>query len=204
MIAIIDYGSGNVAAIANIYRQLGVACSVVSDYSKLLSASKYILPGVGHFDYTMKSIRSSGLSETLNEQILVKKKPVLGICVGMQLLADSSEEGDETGLCWIPGHVSRIDAEARGVRLPHMGWNSVSIHADPMGLFADIDQTAGFYFLHSYHFLPSSTASIMATTDYSVPLVCSVSNSENIFGVQFHPEKSHQNGISLFNNFAKI
>lgn len=204
MIAIINYGSGNVSAIANIYRQLGVEHSVVSNFTELTSADKLILPGVGHFDWTMKSLKHSGLFDALNEVVLVKRKPVLGICVGMQILGETSEEGQESGLAWISGRVSRVDTEGSSIRLPHMGWNSVAIDNDPRGLFDNVDTTTGFYFLHSYHFVPSMASSVVASTDYDKSLVCAISNSENVFGVQFHPEKSHSNGITVFKNFAKL
>jgi imidazole glycerol-phosphate synthase subunit HisH len=202
MIAIINYGSGNVGAIANIYKNLGICHAIVEDASLLIDADHYILPGVGSFDFTIKKIRQSGLYAALFEQVINRGKPLLGICVGMQLLADSSEEGQENGLSWIGGRVDKIRTNA--VRLPHMGWNSVAIDNDQTGLFEKIDTKTGFYFLHNYHFCPADPASVLATTSYGDDLVCAVSNNRNIFGVQFHPEKSHDNGIRLFKNFASL
>lgn len=204
MIAIISYGSGNVGAIATIYKNLGISHAIVDDIDSLESADKYILPGVGHFDFTMRRIRQSGLFNLLAEQVTVRKKPLLGICVGMQLLASSSEEGEADGLGFIEGRVARISAKETKVRLPHMGWNSISVGNDPAGLFKNVDPATGFYFLHNYHFIPTSSQSIMATAQYGEALTCAVSNSENVFGTQFHPEKSHENGIQLFKNFSLL
>ena len=204
MIAIINYGSGNLAAISNIYKTLNIPHAIVGEPLALADADRYILPGVGHFDYTMQTIRKSTMFDALQENDLVKGKPILGICIGMQVLAPSSEEGECTGLGWIPGHVRKIQAEERGVRLPHMGWNSISIAHDEVGLLNGVDETMGFYFLHSYHFDVTSISNVLATTDYGGDLVCAVSNNRNIFGLQFHPEKSHRNGIVVFRNFAHI
>lgn len=204
MIAIINYGSGNVGAIAAIYKNLGIEHAIVDDIDSLKAADRYILPGVGNFDFTMGHIRRSGLAKLLGEQVTVRKKPLLGICVGMQLLASSSEEGEVDGLGLIEGRVSRISAEKSGVRLPHMGWNSILVDNDPVGLFKNIDPFTGFYFLHNYHFVPKSSQSIMAAAHYGEALTCAVSNNENVFGTQFHPEKSHDNGIQLFKNFSEL
>ncbi len=204
MIAIINYGSGNLAAISNIYKQLNIPHTTVEDPVALADADRYILPGVGNFDYTMQTIRKSEMFDALEENIFAKGKPILGICVGMQVFANSSEEGDCSGFGWIPGQVRKIPAERRGVRLPHMGWNSISIAHDDTGLFNGVDKAIGFYFLHSFYFDAISTSNVLATTDYGGPLVCGVTNMRNIFGLQFHPEKSHRNGIIVFRNFAFI
>lgn len=204
MIAIIDYGSGNLSAISNIYKQLNVPHEVVREPGRLDAAKSYILPGVGHFGFTMKKIKGCGLYEKLQEQVIVGKKPLLGICVGMQLLANFSDEGHAAGLGWVPGHVTKIVSEMPSVRLPHMGWNSVSLTGNDRGLFDDVEADMGFYFLHNYHFMPAAASSSLAVTHYGRPLVCAVSNGDNIFGVQFHPEKSHANGIAVFRNFAKL
>ena len=204
MIAIIDYGSGNLSAIANIYKQLNVPHDVVGDPARLGAANKYILPGVGHFGFTMNKIKESGLYDALQEQVIVRKKPLLGICVGMQLLANSSDEGNVDGLGWVPGHVAKIESQTPAMRLPHMGWNSVSLAAEARGLFDGVDADKGFYFLHNYHFIPAAVSSALVTTHYGRQLVCGVTNGDNIFGVQFHPEKSHANGIAVFRNFSKL
>jgi len=204
MIGIINYGSGNLAAISNIYKTLRIDHAIVENPHAIAGADRYILPGVGHFDYAMQTITKSTFFDTLREHVLVKRKPILGICVGMQVLADSSEEGTCAGLGWIPGRVRKIQAKERGIRLPHMGWNSIQITRDDPGLLKGVDESVGFYFLHSYYFDPLSTANVLATTEYGGELVCGVSNNGNMFGLQFHPEKSHHNGVTVFKNFAFI
>lgn len=204
MIAIIDYGSGNIGAIANIYKQLKIPHLITGDLRQLESADSYILPGVGAFDVTMRYLNKSGMVGLLNEQVLAKKKKVLGICVGMQILADSSEEGVLPGLGWIPGRVRKIDKATLSVfpKLPHMGWNSVKLGNDAR-LFESVDPARGFYFLHSYYFDAANSTDISATVEYGKELPCAVSH-ENVFGMQFHPEKSHANGMAVFRNFAKL
>ena len=204
MIAIIDYGSGNVGAIANIYKQLKVPHVITGKLSELEKAERYILPGVGAFDTTMNYFKKSGRVDLLNEQVLGRGKEVLGICVGMQILAESSDEGELSGLGWIKGRVRKIDASKLPVapRLPHMGWNRVTIRPGAR-LFEDVDTAQGFYFLHSYYFDPSEQDDIAATVDYGDNITCAVAR-ENVFGMQFHPEKSHANGVAIFRNFAEL
>ncbi len=152
----------------------------------------------------MRHLNDSGMMATLNEQVLVNKKKVLGICVGMQILAESSEEGVLPGLGWIPGRVRRIDASLLPVspRLPHMGWNSVKPNSDAP-LFAGVDVVHGFYFLHSYYFDANYGSEVTATVQYGKEIPCAVAR-ENVFGMQFHPEKSHANGVAVFRNFAQL
>lgn len=204
MIAIIDYGSGNVGAIANIYKQLKIPHVITGDLEQLAQAERYILPGVGHFDTTMGYLHESGMLDMLNEQVLVKGKKVLGICVGMQILADSSEEGTRSGLGWIPGRVRKIDASTlpAAPRLPHMGWNSLKPRREHP-IFEGIDFDRGFYFLHSYWFGAANEEDVLGTVDYGRELTCSVTRN-NVFGMQFHPEKSHANGVAIFRNFAGL
>jgi glutamine amidotransferase len=204
VIAIIDFGSGNVAAIANIYRQLQLPYIVTNDLGDLAGADRYILPGVGAFDATMRCLNSSGMLETLNEQVLVNRKKILGICVGMQVLADYSEEGDLAGLGWIPGRVRKIDTSLLPARpkLPHMGWNSIELRSDAP-LFNHVDVDHGFYFLHSYYFDVGDTADVSATVKYGKRIPCAVARA-NVFGMQFHPEKSHTNGVTVFRNFGGL
>jgi len=204
MIAIIDYGSGNLDAISNIYKKLKVPHMIACSSLDLQGADRYILPGVGAFDRTMDSLRRSGLADALSEQVIQNRKKILGICVGMQVLADSSEEGHLSGLGWIPGRVKKIDRSSLGSLpgIPHMGWNTISPKINAK-LFESVDCDRGFYFLHSYHFSPEKESDIAATVHYGEPLVCAVAR-DNIFGVQFHPEKSHQNGISVFRAFSEI
>lgn len=204
MIAIIDYGSGNVGAIANIYKQLKIPHMITGDLRELKAAERYILPGVGAFDATMSYLNKSGMVELLNEQVLVRKKKVMGICVGMQILADSSEEGQLGGLGWIPGRVRKIDSTTLVLKpkLPHMGWNTVKPR-DGAKLFGGVDTERGFYFLHSYYFDAAAPELVAATVEYGSELTCAVAR-DNVFGMQFHPEKSHGNGVSVFRNFAEL
>jgi imidazole glycerol-phosphate synthase subunit HisH len=204
MIGIIDYGSGNVGAIANIYKQLKIPHMVTGSIDEINQAERYVLPGVGHFDTTMDYIRRSGLFDVLTENVVRRKKKVLGICVGMQLLAESSEEGVGSGLGWIPGRVKRVDAMALNgkPKLPHMGWNSIKAKGSPK-LLDGVNLERGFYFLHSYHFSASEEGDVTATVAYGREMACGVARG-NVFGFQFHPEKSHSNGMAVFQNFARL
>lgn len=204
MIAIINYGSGNIAAIANIYKQLKVPYVITNDLGELAKAEGYVLPGVGAFDATMRYLNDSGMVATLNEQVLVKKKKVLGICVGMQVMAESSEEGSLAGLGWVRGRVRKIDASLipANPKLPHMGWNSIAPKADA-ALFSGVDIQQGFYFLHSFYFDATDADDVVATVQYGNEFPCAVAHA-NVFGMQFHPEKSHSNGVAVFRNFAEL
>jgi len=204
MLAIIDYGSGNIAALVNIFKQFRIPHKVTGDPAELALADRFILPGVGAFDAAMSTLLESGIVETLNEQVQLKQKPLLGICVGMQLLADSSEEGELPGFGWVPGRVRKIDPQtiSRPPRLPHMGWNSITT-TGTSPLFQDVDTQHGFYFLHSYYFAASNPEHVAATVEHGQVLPCAVRNG-NVYGVQFHPEKSHANGMRLLKNFAEM
>ena len=204
MIAVIGYGSGNVKAIQNIYKRLNIDCFVAEDPSQLANASHMILPGVGAFDTTISLLQKSGMRETLDQRVRVDKTPILGICVGMQIMADASEEGEAQGLGWVKGHVRRleIDQIAHKPYLPHLGWNSIETNQSHP-LFAGVEASQGFYFLHSYYFDCAEPEATLATTEYGDRFTVSVQN-ENVFGVQFHPEKSHYNGIQVFKNFASF
>jgi len=204
MIAIIDYGSGNVHAVATLLEKQNIKHCLTHDIKTLQSADKYILPGVGAFDPSMQTLRETGLLDTLNEQVLVKKKPALGICVGMHLLSEGSDEGNEIGLGWIPGRVRKINLPANmpTPHLPHMGWNSVNPKMQSP-LFDNIDMEHGFYFLHSYYFDAAKPETIAAEVEFGGEMTCAVIK-DNIFGMQFHPEKSHSNGMTLFSNFAGL
>ena len=204
MITIINYGSGNVAAIANTYKRLNIDYVVASKPDELHLGSKLILPGVGAFDKMMELLNSSGLTSELNHLVLTKKKPILGICVGMHAMANKSQEGNLKGLGWIDATVRKIDKSALNQKpyLPHMGWNSVKLKSNHE-FFNGIDFEKGFYFLHSYYFACNSNENVLTTTFYGYDFPSAV-NTGNIFGVQFHPEKSHSNGIKLFSNFANL
>jgi glutamine amidotransferase len=204
MIAIVDYGSGNVAAIMNILRQRKIPHMLTRDPKELAAADRYILPGVGAFDPTMDHLRRTGLVEVLDEQVLGRGKIALGVCVGMHLLSEGSEEGTLPGLGWIKGKVRRIDATRlnHAPKLPHMGWNSIAL-VDGAKLFDGVDTARGFYFLHSYYFDAANAGEVAAHVSYGADLPCAVQRG-NVFGVQFHPEKSHSNGTRLFENFSRL
>lgn len=202
MITIVDYGLGNINAFANIYKSLGINCCIARHKDDLRLASRLILPGVGSFDWAMHRLEASGFRCVLDELVLIHKVPVLGICVGMQMMANHSEEGTKPGLGWIPGVVKRFDCSVftSNIYLPHMGWNDVTPVNHP--LFANILDPR-FYFLHSYYFQPASTDLLLAETTYASSFASSV-YKENIFGVQFHPEKSHFWGVQLLKNFVDL
>lgn len=204
MIGIIDYGLGNVRAFANVYKILNIQAAIIKQPSELKNVGKVILPGVGSFDYAMKKLENSGLKPLLDEIVLEHHMPVLGICVGMQMLARSSEEGALPGLGWIDGEVIRFDPSSlkHSLRVPHMGWNNIKL-LKLNSLLQGIDYDARFYFLHSYYFQSHRSEDVIAVTDYCGEFACAV-NSGNVYGVQFHPEKSHQCGIRLLENFAKL
>ena len=205
MIIIINYGSGNVRAIGNIYDRLKIDYCIVSSITAIPSnVSKIILPGVGAFDETMSMLLESGFRDALDELVLGKKIPVLGICVGMQILSSGSKEGVLSGLNWIPGMVKKLPKEllTHKPRLPHLGWNSISIQKST-AIMEGIDEQLGFYFIHSYYFECSNESDILATTNYGQVFASAISH-QNIYGTQFHPEKSHGNGITLLKNFANL
>lgn len=202
MIAIVDYGLGNIRAFANVYKRLNMPFAIASSADGLREADRIILPGVGAFDEAMDLLDKSGMRPALEEKVLGAGTPVLGICVGMQMLARSSEEGERPGLGWIKGVVRKFDGSrlVHKTRLPHMGWNRVSPKAQD-GLFQGMDEASRFYFLHSYYFQCDDEADAIAATEYGSPFHCAVGHGK-VFGVQFHPEKSHHNGVQLLKNFG--
>lgn len=204
MIAIVDYGLGNVKAFAQVYYKLNIPAEVVKQPDDLKSAEKIILPGVGAFDHAMQLLDKSGLRHTLDECALKRRIPVLGICVGMQMLAESSEEGMLPGLGWIDGRVLKMNPSklTHKTCFPHMGWNDVKPTINH-ALFKGLEENARFYFLHSYYFQTQHNENVIAVTDYGGLFTCAV-NAGNIFGVQFHPEKSHHYGLQLLKNFAEM
>jgi glutamine amidotransferase len=204
VITIVDYGVGNIQAIANIYKRLNIPVRIARTAQELAGAERVILPGVGSFDWAMARLNNSGMRVVLDDLVLSKGKPVLGICVGMQMIAKRSDEGSLEGLGWIDAEVRKFDCSASSQRayLPHMGWNDVEPRSQD-SLFRDIGATGRFYFLHSYYFAPKDQHMILGVTDYGGPFASCV-HARNIFGVQFHPEKSHQWGIQLLKNFAGI
>ncbi len=203
MITIIDYGLGNIRAFVNVYTRLNIETKIAHFAEDIKDATKIILPGVGSFDYAMTLLNKSGMREELDQQVVGNKIPVLGVCVGMQMLAKSSEEGLLPGLGWIDAVVKRFDEEgfSHKTHLPHMGWNDVYAQSTTC-LFESMIKPQ-FYFLHSYYFAPLNQEEVLATTEYNGSFASSV-RSGNVFGTQFHPEKSHQWGIQLLKNFANI
>ena len=203
MIAIVHYGLGNVQAFANIYKRLNIPAGIAETHEAILAADRIILPGVGAFDWAMKRLDASGLRPAL-EDAVGQGKPVLGICVGMQILARRSDEGALPGLDWIDGEVKRFDETTfnQKTRLPHMGWNDVA-PCNGSGLFRGLETGARFYFLHSYYFMARNPDHVLATTDYNGCYASAV-QAGNVLGVQFHPEKSHAWGIQLLKNFSEF
>jgi imidazole glycerol-phosphate synthase subunit HisH len=204
VIAIVNYGLGNIQAFANIYKRLNIPARIASTHNDLKTAAKIILPGVGAFDWAMSRLNESGMRGALEELVIGKGRPLLGICVGMQILANRSDEGKLPGLGWIKGEVKKFSdcAFVQKTHLPHMGWNDVMPQNEKY-LFKDLQSEARFYFLHSYYFALQNQENVLAVTDYG-GLYASSIGSGNIFGVQFHPEKSHKWGIQLLKNFAEL
>lgn len=203
MIKIIDYGLGNISAFLNMYKKLNIAASVAKRSEDLRQASKLILPGVGAFDHAMELLDQSGMRDTLDDLVLGQHVPVLGVCVGMQILAQASEEGRSSGLGWVEGQVRGFKSlQQDDLLLPHMGWNDVRPVMDTQ-LFAGLESDSRFYFLHSYYFSCELEQDIAAVSAYGIDFSCAV-NVGNVYGVQFHPEKSHHFGALLLKNFAEL
>lgn len=211
MITLVNYGLGNIQAFANIYKRLNIPVVVASKSDELVHAEKVILPGVGAFDWAMTRLNESGMRACLDDLVLVQKRPVLGVCVGMQMMANRSDEGKLPGLGWIDAEVrhfgrgvwsKELGVENKRLALPHMGWNDVSPQKTDC-IFKGMATGARFYFLHSYYFFPHSPDAVLAVTDYTGRFASAVC-SENMVGTQFHPEKSHQWGIQLLKNFAEL
>lgn len=204
MIHIIDYGVGNIQAFLNCFKRLGIKAVRAKKAEDLEHVTHLILPGVGAFDYAMQLFNESGLREKVEYLVLVEKVPVLGICVGMQMLASSSEEGSLAGLNWIPGKVKSFSSHevSHELPMPHMGWNDILIHRQK-SLFNDIGVQPKFYFLHSYYFECDNKEHVIASAEYGFNFDCILSNG-NIYGIQCHPEKSHSYGSLLLKNFSEI
>jgi len=206
-VTIVDYNSGNISSVINSFKEVAkekVNIEVTSDPNKLKSSDKVVLPGQGSFKSCIEALNNiDGLLDILNEFTIISKKPLLGICVGLQMFADIGYEETETkGLGWISGKVSKIDNQGGKFKLPHIGWNQINIVKDSK-IFKDIENNSHMYFVHSYEFVPNDKKVISATTDYSSNIVCSV-EKENIFGTQFHPEKSDKSGLKIIDNFISL
>ncbi len=206
-VTIVDYNSGNISSVINSFKEVAkdkVDIKVTSDLNEIKSSDKLVLPGQGSFKSCVDALNNiNGLVDTLNEFVIDNKKPLLGICVGLQMFADVGYEETETnGLGWIPGKVSKIDNQNGKYKLPHIGWNEINIMKDSK-IFKDIENKSHMYFVHSYEFIPEDKSVISATTDYSSNVVCAV-EKENIFGTQFHPEKSDKMGLRIVENFITL
>jgi imidazole glycerol-phosphate synthase subunit HisH len=204
MVAIIDYGVGNLASIKNMLKKVGADAIVTSDEETIKKASKIILPGVGAFDTCAQKLNDSGLLSCLNETVVNNKIPVLGICVGMQLLTSGSEEGVLPGLNWIRGRIVKFKTELMpgGYKIPHMGWTDVHTNKKDTGLFKDMYEEPRFYFVHSYHPELEDEKNVLVYAQYGYRFAAGIING-HIMGVQFHPEKSHKFGMKLLENFVK-
>ena len=206
-VTIVDYKSGNISSVINSFKEASknkVNIEVTSDLNKIKSSDKVVLPGQGSFKECIDALKGiNGLVDTLNEFVINNKKPLLGICVGLQMFADIGYEETETkGLGWIPGKVSKIDNQNEKYKLPHIGWNQINIIKDSK-IFKNIENKSHMYFVHSYELIPEDKNVITATTDYSSNIICSV-EKENIFGTQFHPEKSDKLGLKIIENFINL
>jgi imidazole glycerol-phosphate synthase subunit HisH len=200
MITIVNYGLGNLGSIANMLRKAGDEAQVSSDLSEIERADKLVLPGVGAFDTGMHNLHNRGLVALLNRRVLQDGVPILGLCLGLQLFTRKSEEGEIDGLGWIDAETIRFPAD-RGLRVPHMGWNTITIRRhDP--LLDDLGDEARFYFVHSYFVRCANDQDLLATTQYGCE-IAAVVRSKNVFGTQFHPEKSHKFGLKLMRNFIE-
>jgi imidazole glycerol-phosphate synthase subunit HisH len=201
MIIIVDYGMGNLRSVAKAFHRIGEESMISSSAKDIENADKLILPGVGHFGKAVENLKQLRLWDVLNKTVLIKKKPVLGICLGMQLMAGHSEEGDADGLGWFDAEVVRFTVSDKlRFKVPHTGWNdAVVVKSSP--LFKGISEDAMYYFVHAYHFKCNNKDDIVTTTVYDYPFTSSV-QKDNIFGVQFHPEKSHKSGELLLRNFV--
>jgi len=206
-ITIVDYNSGNISSVINSFREVAqtkAKIEVTSDLKKIKHSDKIVLPGQGSFKSCIDALNKiRGLSDSLNEFVIENKKPLLGICVGLQMFSDVGyEEAETKGLGWISGKVSKIDNQNGKYKLPHIGWNQINILKESK-IFKEVENNSHMYFVHSYEFIPTDPKVITAITDYSKKIVCSV-EKENIFGTQFHPEKSDKTGLKIIDNFINL
>ncbi len=203
-VLILNYGMGNLGSVFNMFKKIGVSSKISSDLKDLENSKKILLPGVGAFDTAMQKIQNSNFLEVLNFKAKVEKIPILGICLGMQLLTNSSEEGELPGLGWIDAKTTKFKfAETENLKIPHMGWNNVIKNADSP-LVKNIDGNSRFYFVHSYHVQVQNNNNSLMKAHYGFDFDAIITNGENVFGAQFHPEKSHKFGMQFLKNFASI
>ena len=203
MIAIINYGLGNLTSIQNMFRRLGVDCMITDNPDNIRNASKLLLPGVGHFKKGMANLHDSGLGELLNREVKENGKPILGICLGAQLMTKHSEEGDVDGLGWVDAVTVRFDKDKlNNLPVPHMGWSDIKL-TNKCELWENLPTDPRFYFVHAYHFSFEMPEEIVATSTYEYEFACAF-KKDNVFGAQFHPEKSHKFGMRVLENFSKM
>tara|TARA_B100000809_G_scaffold249578_1_gene281084 strand:+ start:8559 stop:9173 length:615 start_codon:yes stop_codon:yes gene_type:complete len=204
MITIIDYGAGNIKSIQNMLRKIGVDSVLTKNVTEIEAANKLILPGVGHFDHGMQQLNNSGLIGILNKKVIEQQTPLLGICLGAQMLGNKSDEGQEEGLGWIDMDIVKFDKKLlnNNLKVPHMNWNEINIKKDTP-IFNDLNNESRFYFVHSFHMKTMNTEDILCTSEHGYEFVSGVKKN-NIYGVQFHPEKSHKFGMQLLQNFSNI
>lgn len=200
MITIIDYGMGNIRSVQKVFQRLNIQVQITSNHKEILSADKLLLPGVGHFANGMKKLEETGLKEILDQQVLIKKVPIMGICLGMQLMTKNSAEGNVEGLGWVDAQTSRFNFENQNLKIPHMGWNQINVKKNtPMSNSIKGDDL--FYFVHSYFVSCNQEKDVLFLSNYGNPFVSGF-EKDNIVGVQFHPEKSHRSGMRLIQNFS--
>lgn len=203
MIAIVNYGLGNLTSILNMHKRLGVDAVITDDHAEIRRADRLIIPGVGHFKKGMDNLHASGLKGLLDDLVLGEKKPVLGICLGAQLLTKHSEEGDVDGLGWVDAVTVRFSQEKlHGLKVPHMGWSDITVK-DESPLWTGLPAEPRFYHVHTFHFVFEQLNEVSATADYGYEFVCAF-RKDNIYGTQFHPEKSHKFGMKVLENFSRI
>lgn len=202
MIVIVNYGMGNLRSVQKAFERINIPALISSDSDVIYRASRLILPGVGHFAHAMQKLHAFGLIEVLETKVINERTPILGICLGMQLMTDFSEEGNVEGLGWINGKTNSFSFESSRLKIPHMGWNNLTIRSDD-SLYQGINQDSFFYFVHSYYVTCDNQNDTLAETNYGNKFVSSF-NRDNIYGCQFHPEKSHDAGLQMLKNFASL
>ncbi len=204
MITIIDYGLGNLTSILNMHKRLGLKAQITNNLEVIAAAKKLILPGVGHFDYGMRQLKDSGLEVLLHQKVLKEQTPILGICLGAQLMTKNSEEGTNSGLGWIDGRTVRFNFHngQSHLKIPHMGWSNINV-TKKSPLLIELPEEPRYYFVHSYHFSLNNQETVLTKSSYGYEFVSGF-QKDNIYGVQFHPEKSHKFGMKLLQNFSTI
>ena len=202
MIVIIDYGMGNLRSVQKAFERVRIEAKICADIENINKADKLVLPGVGHFQQGINNLKNRGLFDLLNEMVLEKKKPIIGICLGMQLMTEFSEEGNCNGFGWIKAQTQKFSFTGNGLKIPHMGWNNLAIRSND-SIYKYISHDNFFYFVHSYFVACENDSDILAETEYGSKFVSSF-HKENIFGCQFHPEKSHDKGLLILKNFAEM